>query len=141
MDRVLDMVKNIIAILAVLGIAIDLTPAIKVNPYKWVFSKIRNALYKPMMDELTDLKKDVKELRYEQYEKDVRDMRGEILTFANSCHNKIHHTNDEFIHIIEQISVYETLIEKHNIKNGVIEEQAKYIKDLYRELLREGSLL
>ena len=132
--------RDIIMVLGSVGIFIEITP-IKINPVgfvcKWVGRKI-NAEVTERMDRLETK---IEKMEHENYIKDSRDKRSEILVFASSCHNKVKHTNEEFQHILEQIEDYEALCEAHDIENGVIDAQAKYIRELYIECLREGTLL
>ena len=134
------MKQNILLLIAIISVCVEITP-VKINPISHLLKWAGKLMNEGINKRIDDIEKELATMRQENYEKDVRDMRGEILDFANSCHNKRKHTKDEFIHIIEQITRYEELIEEHDIANGVIEVQAKDIKDLYKECLREGTLL
>lgn len=132
--------ENTLLIVAIFTACVEIAP-IKVNPVSRLLKWVGKIINEDLDKRIDGIEVELTTIRKEAYEKDVRDIRSEILDFANSCHNKRKHTKDEFIHIIEQITRYEELVEKNQIPNGVIEVQARYIKDLYQECLREGTLL
>ena len=77
--------------------------------------------------------------RNDENEKDR--IRWEILDFANSCRNGRRHSKEEFAHVIELKVKYEKLLEKSGDKNGVFEEDYKYIEKLYFERLDKNDFL
>lgn len=77
--------------------------------------------------------------RNDENEKDR--IRWEILDFANSCRNNRKHSKEEFNHIIELKVKYERLLEKSGDKNGVFEEDFKYIEGIYAERLEKNDFL
>ena len=107
---------------------------IKINPVstflKWLGRKLNGEL----QGQLDRLAEDVDINRVEQ-------IRWEILNFANSCRHKRKHTKDEFTHILQQHSKYEALIQKKGIENGVIDEEYKYIVEVYNRCCHENSFL
>ena len=114
---------------------------IKINPVssflKWLGRKLNGEL-QGQLDKLEGkfdrLAEDVDGNRVEQ-------IRWEILDFANSCRHKRKHTKDEFTHILQQHSKYEELIQKRGIENGVIDEEYKYIVEVYNRCCHENSFL
>lgn len=77
--------------------------------------------------------------RNDENEKDR--IRWEILSFANSCRNGKKHSKEEYNHIIELKVKYTNLLNKTGDKNGVFEEDYKYIEQLYRERLEKNDFL
>lgn len=77
--------------------------------------------------------------RNDENEKDR--IRWEILDFANSCRNKRKHSKEEFKHIIDLKVKYEKLLEKTGDRNGVFEEDWKYIEEIYAERLEKNDFL
>lgn len=80
-----------------------------------------------------DLENTMLELKRDFEEEKVSTMRWNILDFANSCRNDRKHTKEEWQHVISQLKEYEVFIEEREIDNGVIEEEAKYLRMLYAE--------
>ena len=104
---------------------IEIAP-IKINPWSRIISYISEAM-------IGDFKKEFQEFKKESEEKAANDMRWNILAFANSCRRGQEHSKDEWWHAIEQIKAYEHYTEEKGIENGVIEEDSKYLRELYRE--------
>lgn len=62
---------------------------------------------------------------------ELNDMRSTILDFANSCMNGCQHTREEFEHIIDLHSQYETIIIQKGLRNGRIDLAFRYISEEY----------
>ena len=67
--------------------------------------------------------------------------RWEVLDFANSCRNGKKHTKDEYQHIITLNTKYKDLLKRTKDKNGVFEEEYKYIQKLYAERQEKNDFL
>lgn len=104
---------------------IEIAP-IKINPwaalFKWIGKMING-----------DLREQVMELKRDFEKKNVEDMRWEILNFANTCRRGTDHSKDEWRHVMDQLYDYEKYTEKKGITNGVIEEDAHFLRELYHE--------
>lgn len=99
---------------------------IRIDPWSTLLSWIRAAL-------IGELESDVKELKKDFDAEKVSSKRWNILDFANSCRNGRLHTREEWQHVISQLKEYEVLTDQKGIENGVIEEEAKYLRKLYAE--------
>ena len=114
---------------------------IKVNPWshilKWMGEKQNGALredFRILKGEFHNLKKDFEE-------KNAHDKRWSILDFANSCHNGRKHTKEEWEHVLNQLKFYEEYVVEHDIDNAVIEEETRYLRELYRELMVKNEFI
>ena len=99
---------------------------IKINPWSALLRWVSDALYGDMRQDLSELKRDFEETK-------SNDMRWNILNFANSCRRHEEHGKDEWRHVMAQISEYEEYTEKKNIHNGVIEEDTRFLRELYHD--------
>lgn len=99
---------------------------IRIDPWSTLLGWIRVAL-------IGELESDVKELKKDFDAEKVSSKRWNILDFANSCRNGRLHTREEWQHVISQLKEYEVLTDQKGIENGVIEEEAKYLRKLYAE--------
>lgn len=124
-----------------LGIFIQITPAIKWNPFTSQFNWIGKIIINPVEEKLDDMKKEITEIRAQQWADEKDRIRYEVLDFANSCRNGRRHTRDEFQHIISLNDKYEKLLEKTSDKNGVFEEEYAYIVNLYHKCQVENDFL
>lgn len=112
---------------------IEVTP-IKLNPWKWLFSWIGNAINGDIRRDLSELKRDFEETK-------AQDKRWHILTFANSCRNGKKHTKEEWQHVISELAEYEDYTERKHITNGVIEAESEYLRELYHERCMKNDFL
>lgn len=99
---------------------------IKINPWKWLFKWLGRAINGDIREDLTELKRDFEETK-------AQDKRWHILNFANSCRNGKQHSKDEWQHVMSELREYEAYTERKHIVNGVISEDAKYLRELYHE--------
>lgn len=126
---------------------IEVAP-IKLNPWSNLIKWISKKLNADMHTELQELKKEHGEMRQElkELKRDFEDtkaknMRWNILDFANSCRNGRRHDKEEWGHVMDQLIEYENYTREKNITNGVIEEDTKYLRALYQEILRDNDFL
>ena len=133
---------------------IEIAP-IKINPWKWLLKWIGNAVnaedrknIQDIKDEVSKLSKTVDEMKEEQeQEKKDReqdkasDKRWRILDFINSSRHGRTHTREEWNHTLSELAEYEQFCEVRDIPNGVIDEGAKYLRDLYQENCRNNNFL
>lgn len=106
---------------------------IKINPWSTLFRWIGKAINGELKEQLSDLSSDVSELKSDFEMKKAEDMRWEILEFANTCRIGNEHSKDEWRHVMNQVSEYEEYTERKGITNGVIEEDTRFIRELYHE--------
>lgn len=71
----------------------------------------------------------------------IRQIKAHVLDFANSCMNHRKHTKKDFENIIEENTLYESLIKKYKITNDVYTEDFRFIMDIYHKCQKEGSFL
>ena len=71
----------------------------------------------------------------------VRQIKGHVLDFANSCLNGVKHTKQDFENIIKENEEYEELVSKYTLRNDVYAEDFKYIMKIYHECQEKHSFL
>lgn len=154
----MEQVNKIVPILQTFSaMAVSLTAIITLlslvfKPFRsfivWVYKKMihekdRNEVVLKKIDDLeqtfttrvdnleSTLSKKIQDVSDRNDENEKDRIRWEILDFANSCRNGRKHSKEEFNHIIELRVKYEDLLAKSGDKNGVFEEDFKYIQRLY----------
>ena len=132
--QIRDLVTNPTVIILGTITIFEITP-IKVNPWKRIFKWIGTAINGELIKEIEHLKKDVSTIKNDQQEDNAENMRCRILSFARSCRRHEYHDTEEWNNIISQIKKYETYVEERGIDNGVIEENAAYLRELYHDRL------
>ena len=134
--EMLDYLKNILTSPSVIifgAITLFEIVPIKINPWSSLFKWIGRLINGEMKEQLTDLKSDVSDLKRDFELKKAEDMRWDILEFANTCRRGEEHSKDEWRHVMDQLSEYEKYTEDKDITNGVIEEDSRFLRELYHE--------
>ncbi len=84
------------------------------------------------------LQADVKKLTAMFIDKQIDDMRYEILNFSASLSAGHTYHREAFDHIMKLYHKYEKILSEHNLENGLVEESIKYIQEKYRESLNSS---
>lgn len=111
---------------------LDISP-IKIDPWKWIFKTIGNLIYGDIKKEIVDMRTDLTELKKDFEDNKAKEKRWHILDFVNSCRRGEEHSREEWSHAMSELAEYEVYCELHKITNGVIEEDAKFLRHLYYE--------
>lgn len=163
-----ESIKQISQILSVFSaIAVSLTAILALlstffrpirNFVGWIFKRIvgdknkNEELIKKIDDVKTSLSKEVEDVRVDLTKRiqDVSDsndknemkrLRWEILSFANSCKNKRRHTQDEFRHIIEIHDDYKKILASTGLENGFLDAEYEYIQRIYTRRQEKNDFL
>ena len=131
-EKIIDFITNPGVILGAITL-IEVAP-IKINPWKWLFKWIGDAINGDMRKDLSELKRDFEETK-------AQDKRWRILEFARSCRNGVKHSREDWKHAISELAEYEQYTEDKHITNGVMEEDAKFLRALYQERLTKNDFL
>lgn len=70
--------------------------------------------------------------------KEINDMRWEIINVADKISNGKNISKECYIHCIHTYEDYENIIEEQNISNGEVEISMQIVNDSYREKLKSG---
>lgn len=124
-----------------LSVVIQITPAIKWNPLTALFGWIGKFANKSVVEKINGIEAELREVKARQQANEKDRIRFEVLNFANSCRNKVKHTKDEFMHIIEINDKYKQLLNETHDANGVFTAEYCYIMEIYRKCQQENSFL
>lgn len=125
----------------VLALFVQFTPIIKFNPFTALFKWVGNVMTKNLEMELGDLRTCLDKHIEDDDINQIDNIRNVVLDFANSCRNGRRHSKNEFEHIIDLNSKYESLLRKYNLTNGVFAEDYKYVLSIYNDNLSKNSFL
>lgn len=135
-----DFVSAVVSVLFVGSVFIQIAP-IKVNPWdkllKWAGDRINHNVNQ----KIDTLDKKLDDHIATDTARRVDDIRNTILVFANECQRGIVHSKEQFRFIVAKCDAYEQHVEEHHLKNGVITEATKLIKDTYQNHLKHDSFL
>lgn len=132
-----EMIRQIIWICSLFGLAIDMTPWIKVNPVRWCFNQLGRMLNGARFDELKNdinqLQEEVKQNRFDQDKTRIKDIRSRILDFSNSL-AKRERDIEEFDEIFDLDDEYIDLLKRYEMKNGRTDRAMKNIRKHYESM-------
>ena len=132
--------NHVVAVLLVLSVFIQIAP-IKINPWSSLIKWIGKTLNSRLQQEILKINNIIKNISsdIDQNEKDR--IRWQVLDFASSCREGRLHTKDEFQHIIALNDKYKKLLAKTDDKNGVFDEEYKYIQEIYHKRQQKNDFL
>lgn len=81
---------------------------------------------------------DLKRLTEMFVEKQIDDMRYEILNFASSLSEGREFNKEQFDHILQIHQKYEEILKKHDMTNGQVVMSMEVINEIYKEKLKHG---
>lgn len=124
--------ENMLFIIIAITSLIQIAP-IKLNPWdgmlKWIGDRLNSGIWLQLAELRRDLDDHI-----------IAELRGDILNFARRCRRGVEHSEEQWHHVLTQAKRYETYVESHDIENGAIEEETKYIRRLHQELCRDGRI-
>ena len=119
---------------------VEIAP-IRINPWGALLKYIGKVTNGELNEKFDTLQGELEKFKREFEVKNANDLRWDILDFSNSCRNNRKHGREEWEHVVSQLKEYESYVEKHNIDNGVIEEETKYLREMYQERLSKNDFL
>lgn len=135
-----DLVSAAITFLFVVSFFIQIAP-IKLNPWdrllKWAGDRINHNVNQ----KIDTLEKKLDDHIATDTTRMVDDIRNTILVFANECSRGIVHSKEQFRFIVSKCDAYEQYVEDNHLKNGVITEATRLIKETYQSHLKNDSFL
>lgn len=137
--------QSILIALAALGIVIDLTPGIKVQPVRWLLKQIGNLMNYDMLQKIekanSDTAEKLRRLQNDLEEHKMESWRRDILNFANDCMNKKRHTKEDFDNFFIAYGDYEKYVEKNELINGRVDLAYEYVKKIYLRRCEKNDFL
>ena len=88
---------------------------------------------------LKEHQKDIK-INQNSLDKQIDDMRSEILNFASSLSSGKKYNRESFKNIFKTYDKYEKILKENGWENGLVEESIGYIRETYRDWLKNGKI-
>lgn len=95
---------------------------------------------KQSLNHETIIRDDLKKLTIMFIDKQIDDMRWEILDFTSALSSGRKYNRESFDHIFRIYKKYEDILEENKMENGLVEESIKYVREQYGELLKDGKI-
>lgn len=130
MNHTATLLMGLTSILTIAGLFVEISP-LKINPLSTLLKWLGTALNKDIYEQLASISRQLEAVSDRIDKIELNDMRSTILDFANSCMNGCQHTREEFEHIIDLHSQYETIIIQKGLRNGRIDLAFRYISEEY----------
>lgn len=73
-------------------------------------------------------------------DKEIDDMRWEILNFCSALSNGTKYNREAFDHVLKVYDKYEKILEENNMENGLVEQSVKFIQESYYEGLKDRTV-
>ena len=123
---------------------VEIAP-IKINPWSKLLRWVGRALNAEVLSKVDTLEKELKDVKSKQKtmqevedERNAKAARARVLRFGDELTNGIEHSKEHFDDILDDMSEYEHYCSSHeNFKNDKMGITSQYIKDVYKECLRE----
>lgn len=95
---------------------------------------------KNLIDSQQDRDKKLEDLTKMFIEKEIDDMRWEILNFCSALSNGRVYNREAFDHVLKVYDKYETILEENDMENGLVAQSVKFIQEVYLEGLKDGTI-
>lgn len=73
-------------------------------------------------------------------DKEIDDMRWEVLNFCAALSDGRKYNRESFAHVFRTYEKYERILKENKMENGLVEESIDYIREAYREGLKKGII-
>ena len=91
-------------------------------------------------NEITKISKGIDEIKSRLLNKEIEDMRKTILDFCAALSSGQKFNRESFDYIFKTDENYDKLLTRYGMENNVINESMKFIREKYKEKLRNGEL-
>ena len=95
-------------------------------------------IQKQLTDSQTLLQNSVENLRKMLVNKEINDMRWEILDFSNAVMNGRVYNKEIYDHIFDTYTEYERVLEENGLENGKVDSSMQFVRNKYLELMDKG---
>ena len=96
--------------------------------------EIRNNL----QENQENLSKQMTELKQLFINKEIDDMRWEMLDFASAIMNHRRCSKEQYDHVIDTYVKYEQILEENHMENGRVTSSMEFVNDKYKKLMSVG---
>lgn len=84
------------------------------------------------------IKDDLEKLTKMFIDKEIDDIRWEILDFASAISEGRNYSKEQFNHVLSIYTKYEKILESNNMENGLVTASMEVINEIYKEKLKTG---
>lgn len=133
--------SSVVTLCAACGVAIDLTPFIKLQPIRWILVRIGRMLNVELYEKIGDMQKELRDMEKHQVENDVKTLRRNILNFATECRLGAKHDEEQFTQVFSDVAEYKKIVKENDIPNELINANVQYIREIYHKCKTENKFV
>lgn len=90
-------------------------------------------------NELGKISNSIDQINKNFLNKEINDLRWELLDFCSALTNGRKYNREAFEHIFRTYENYETILAQNNMTNGYVEESMQVVKEIYHDKLVNGE--
>lgn len=90
-------------------------------------------------NELGKISDSIDQINKNFLDKEINDLRWELLDFCSALTNGRKYNREAFEHIFRTYENYETILAQNNMTNGYVEESMQVVKEIYHDKLVNGE--
>lgn len=90
-------------------------------------------------NELSKISKYMEELNSNFLDKEITDIRWELLDFCSALTGGRRYNREAFEHIFRTYEKYEKILQDHDMTNGFVDESMNAVRDIYHDRLINNS--
>lgn len=136
-----ELVGRIACIVIAISGIVQFTP-IKLNPWSWIGRKIGKSINRDVIDAVSDLRKEVDEMRDNMARNKAANQRTKIIRFGSEIRLAQKHSKEYFDEIMQDITEYDQYCDEHpTFRNNITASSSEIIKETYKKCLEENSFL
>ena len=128
---------QVVVTFGVISALVEKSKKLPFNPWSNLF----NWVNKPVLQRLDSMEKQLKEFHADSDEKEAKKLRSNIMCFSDSCRVHEKHTKRHFENIFRDYDDYMELCRLRNLENHFLDEDMKYIQEVYQECQKENKFL
>lgn len=130
-----------LGVLVLIMTLVEVAP-IRIEPWRWLFAKLGQAINGEVLIRVERLSEEVQELGCEIKRQQAESCQARIIRFGDELLHDTLHSKEHFDQILLDISVYEQYCRAHpEFANGVAALTIARIKQVYGNCLREHNFL
>ena len=91
-------------------------------------------------NEIMKISKGVDDISKSLLQKEIQDLRWELLDFCSALTNGREYNKEAFEHIFRTYEDYEIILKRNKMTNGYVEESMNVVKEIYHNKLSKGEI-
>lgn len=91
-------------------------------------------------DKINQITKGIQEIKEQMTDKEIDDIRWELLNFCSALTSGRKYNREAFEHIFRTYEKYEQILKKNGMQNGYVTESMNVAKEMFHDMMTKGNL-